>query len=71
MSQKTNLNTLAQELTVAEGLGQSLSIGQVKEVLALLGIRWRNMPMEDAMAEISCLMERGGKLSEHKLVENQ
>ena len=32
----------------------------------MLGIRWRNMSLEDAMIEINCLITRGGKLSEHK-----
>lgn len=61
---RANLNELAADISRQEGLGQG--IGQVKEVLALLGIRWRNMSLEDAMIEINCLITRGGKLSEHK-----
>lgn len=38
-----NLNDLAQEITEAEGLKKSLSIGQVKEVLKLTFTRMAKM----------------------------
>ncbi len=63
---KANLNELAADISRQEGLARGVGVAQVKEVLALLGIRWRNMPLEDAMIEINCLVTRGGKLSEHK-----
>ena len=63
---RANLNQLATEIAIQEGLSFGVGVAQVKEILALLGIRWRNMPLEDAMVEINCLISRGGKLSEHK-----
>lgn len=64
-----NLNKLAKEITVMEGLKQSLSIAQVKEVIALLGIRWRKMiadKEEDRMDnEIDLIILRAGEESEH------
>jgi len=63
---RANLNELASDIARQEGLASGVGVGQVKEILALLGIRWRNMPLEDAMIEINCLISRGGKLSEHK-----
>jgi len=36
----TNLNELAREIAQAEG-GEEVSIAQVKEILAILGRRWR------------------------------
>jgi len=66
MTVRANLNDLARDITLQEGLDSNQNIGDVKEVLALLGIRWRNMPLEEAMIEINCLIARGGKLSDHK-----
>ena len=63
---RANLNLLAFDIARQEGLRRGIGIAQVKEVLALLGIRWRNMDLESAMIEINCLLSRGGKLSEHK-----
>jgi len=66
MTARANLNDLARDITLQEGLDSKQNIGDVKEILALLGIRWRNMPLEEAMIEINCLISRGGKLSDHK-----
>ena len=59
--QVTDLNKLSAELTLEEGLNESLSIGQVKELLALLGKRWREMSTEDFLAEATAIKDRAGK----------
>lgn len=62
---KTNLNTLARDLTLNENLKKSLSIAQVKEILALLGLRWRNLPTEDFLFEVDLILKNAGKSSQH------
>jgi hypothetical protein len=60
-----NLNDLAKELTEVEGLLQEQSISDTKEFIAVLGMRWRDMPREDALKEFEAICERGGLHSEH------
>lgn len=63
---KKNLRTIAREITLHEGLARSAGgIAQTKEFLALMGIRWRGMDEEEALAEFRCLRARGGLLSQH------
>lgn len=62
-TQVTNLNKLSAELTTEEGLNESLSIGQVKELLGLLGKRWREMTPEDFLAEATAIKDRAGRKS--------
>lgn len=62
----TNLRTLANELSRQEGLKRSAGgVAQMSETLALLGLRWRAMPAEQAIREVSCIINRAGQLSEH------
>ena len=49
-----NLNDLAKEITLAEGLKESLSIAQVKEVLKLTLKAMKGMTVE----EVSSLLKR-------------
>jgi hypothetical protein len=42
-----NLNKLASEITVSEGLKKSVNIGQVKEVMKLLFKKLNKMTIED------------------------
>lgn len=62
---KVDLDKLARDLTVEEGLKQSLAVAQVKEVLACLGRRWRFMPPEEFAAEVAAIVERAGLRSQH------
>lgn len=55
-----NLNDLARELTLVEGKSESMNIGDTKEMLAVLGQRWRSMPEEEAEAEFRAILERAG-----------
>lgn len=60
----TDLNTLARDLTLDEGLKVSLPEAQVKEVLACLGRRWRDDPsrtLHDAAAILTRAGLRSGK----------
>lgn len=66
MTARTNLNDLARDITIMEGLEQNQSVAQVKETLGLLGIRWRSMPLDEAIQEFECILERAGALSSHK-----
>ena len=61
----TNLNTLAEELTHVEGLAEELSIAQIKEILSILGIRWRTMRENEAFQEFRAILEKAGKYSKH------
>jgi hypothetical protein len=65
MNNKVNLNTIVNELTRAEGLKKRQSVAQMKEMIGLLGTRWRNMTEEEYLQEASCIRERAGLLSEH------
>jgi hypothetical protein len=56
-----NLNDLAAELTAAEGLKESVSIAQVKELLGILGRRWREAPPKQALDEFLAISERAGQ----------
>lgn len=62
----TNLNDLAREITLMEGLAKKQSIAQIKETLGLLGARWREMGEEVALQEFQCIMDRAGSLSSHR-----
>lgn len=57
---RINLNELAAELTLAEGLKVSITDAQVKELLGCLGRRWRKQP-EMILAEVAAIVERAGK----------
>ena len=61
----TNLNILANELTYVEGLAEELSVGQIKEILAILGIRWRSMSEDEAFKEFQAILKKAGKYSRH------
>jgi hypothetical protein len=55
-----NLNDLARDLTLVEGKDNSVGIADVKEILAVLGDRWRSMPEEQALEEFRAIIERAG-----------
>lgn len=57
---KVNLNTLAHDLTMAEDGKENQDIGEVKQMIALFGDRWRSMQFEDVMAEIYAIIDRAG-----------
>lgn len=61
----TNLNILANELTYVEGLAEDLSVAQIKEILAILGIRWRTMSEHEAFKEFQAILNKAGKYSRH------
>lgn len=61
----TNLNEMAQQLTLIEGLADQLNITQIKEVLGLLGIRWRAMAHDDFLEEVMAIRHKGGVGSSH------
>lgn len=61
----TNLNEMAVQLTEAEGLAQQLNVTQIKEVIALLGIRWRGMAHDDFLDEVMAIRHKGGVGSAH------
>lgn len=60
---KVNLNTLANEITDAEQGKVNLTVAQVKDVIAALGHRWRDLPAPQAAAEFAAITERAGKSS--------
>lgn len=64
--EERNLNDIASELATAEGLGKSVGVAQVKEILGLLGARWRDLTPGETLAEVCCLVQRGGKRSSHR-----
>jgi hypothetical protein len=40
-----------------------MNIGDTKEMLAVLGQRWRSMPQEEAEAEFRAILERAGVIN--------
>lgn len=64
--QATNLQELASELARQEGLGKSIGVAQMAEVLGLLGERWRGMSHIEVMGEVSCIRDRAGLRSAHR-----
>jgi hypothetical protein len=52
-----DLNEFAKEITLIEGKKQSISIAQVKEVIKILGDRWRDMVEPDAIIEFQMIRE--------------
>lgn len=63
---RTNLNDLASDIATAEGLEQSVGVAQVKEILGILGERWRGMHDVDVIAEVRCITARAGTDSAHR-----
>jgi len=62
---KVNLNEMMRDLAKKEGLSLNQPIGQVKEVIALLGLRWRAMDSDLAQAEFEAIRDRAGSNSLH------
>lgn len=62
---RINLNEIMRELAKKEGLTQNQPVAQVKEVIALLGLRWREMSDEQAQAEFEAIKNRAGLNSRH------
>ena len=60
-----NLNEVAIALTRVEGLASNQNVTDTKEFLAVLGLRWRAMPVEDALAEFAAIRDRAGLGSDH------
>ena len=60
-----NLNQLAEEITKLEGKRISLPIGQIKEVLGILGRRWRAMTSVRVIDEINSIIKRAGSNETH------
>lgn len=59
-SLNVDLNEFAQTLSKAEGLKKRVPLTQVKELLGLLGDRWRELPEEQVKAEIAAVINRAG-----------
>lgn len=57
---KTNLTKIANEVARVEGGEKKLGTPQIKEVLGCLGSRWREVPTEQMLREVSCIIERAG-----------
>lgn len=64
--QVTNLQELASDLAREEGLGKSIGVAQMAEVLGLLGERWRGMSQIEILVEVSCIRDRAGLRSAHR-----
>lgn len=62
-----DLNVLAAELTKYEGLGKSINIAQVKELLGVIGYRWRNMTDDQVHEEINSIITKAGIHSKHNV----
>lgn len=60
-----DLNEMAAEITRAEGLSKSLNVTEIKEVIALLGIRWREMSEQGFLNEALAIRAKAGLGSAH------
>ena len=57
-----NLNEIASEVATEEGGKKSAGgVAQVTEILGVLGRRWRNMTLWQAMSEFMAIRKRAGK----------
>jgi hypothetical protein len=56
-----NLNELAKYITTEEGLNEQVDITQVKEILGILGRRWRNLSEEQFLEEVNLIKTNAGK----------
>ena len=56
-----NLNELAKHITIEEGLNEQVDITQVKEILGILGRRWRNLSEEQFLEEVNLIKTNAGK----------
>lgn len=63
---RINLSEMAREITLKEGLEQRQSIAQVREILGIIGDRWRNMSDEEFLQEANCIRKRAGINSAHR-----
>lgn len=66
---RINLNKLAETIINEEGLGENLSIAQVKEMLGILGNHWREIGDEKALIEFETIREKAGLKSNHRKVK--
>lgn len=66
---RINLNKLAETIVKTEGLGENLSIAQVKEMLGILGNHWREIGDEKALIEFETIKEKAGLKSNHRKVK--
>lgn len=63
-----NLNELAKEITLLEGKSESINIAQVKEMIAILGNRWRAMEMNEVIEEVNAIRDRAGTKATNDLL---
>ena len=61
-----NLNKLATEIRERDSGEKNLSITDVKEIVAILGIRWRSMPASRFLHEVWAIYLRAGLNSNAK-----
>lgn len=66
MNSRVNLNDLVRDITLQEGLEQRQSVAQVREIVGILGHRWRSMSDEEFQQEADCIRERAGLRSQHR-----
>lgn len=63
---KINLSTLAKELAAIDQTGKKeLTISQIREVIACLGIHMRRLVPEDAFRTAHCIIDRAGVKSKN------
>lgn len=62
---EVDLNDLADDLARKEGLSESLSSAQIREVIGLLGRRWRSQEISRTMLEMHAIFDRAGLQSAH------
>ena len=56
-----NLNELAKEITLKEGLKESISIAQVKEIIKIFGNRWQSMTFDGVVEEVNTIIKKSKK----------
>jgi hypothetical protein len=56
----TNLDEMAVELACLDDIRVPLNVLQIKEVIDLLGIRWRKMAHDDFLDEVMVIRHQGG-----------
>lgn len=61
-----NLNELAKYIAVKEGLNEQVDITQIKEILGILGRRWRSLSEEQFLEEVNLIKSNAGKSREEE-----
>lgn len=65
-----NLNKLVLEIITKEGKKEQVTIAQVREIIGVMGQRWRDMKTHDVLREVASICEKAGTRVQKEEVED-